>query len=242
MSVSVSGSLANISRFPITEAEYNGLQQAYEFMNARLFGGELPNLLITLQRQANSKGYFHADRFSWRDGAETEHQHELALNPDAFTGRSDEQIISTLVHEQVHCWEVLHGTAPKRHYHNKVWAAKMIAIGLMPSHTGAVGGKITGVNMSHYIIPDGLFARTFAELAAMGWKLNLQSAPMLGREGKRASKTKFTCGICGQNIWGKPDTVVMCGHCLTDGQSADVIASWEPYRLRAETKSETEEM
>jgi hypothetical protein len=36
--------------------------------------------------------------------------HELALNPDVFTGRSDELILSTLVHEMVHVWQETHGT------------------------------------------------------------------------------------------------------------------------------------
>jgi hypothetical protein len=40
---------------------------------------------------------------------------------------------------------VLGNDPPKRrNYHNKEWAAKMIALGLMPSSTGMVGGKITG--------------------------------------------------------------------------------------------------
>jgi hypothetical protein len=209
------GPRKSVSKFPITEVEYLGLQQAYDFMNAKLFDGELPDVLITLQRKANSRGYFHADRFNWRGSDGIQHQHELALNPDSFVDRTDEQIVSTLVHEQVHCWEVLHGTAPKRPYHNKIWAAKMITIGLMPSRTGAVGGKITGVKVSHYILPDGPFAKAFAELAASGWKLNLQSAPSLGKGGaaSRSSKTKFTCTSCAQNCWGKPDLQVICGLC-----------------------------
>jgi hypothetical protein len=203
------------ARQTITEAEYSGLQQAYEFMNGVLFDDELPDLMITLQRQANCKGYFGAERFTWRDHKDeiVGRQHELALNPDAFIGRSDAEVVSTLVHEQVHCWEAVHGTAPKRHYHNKIWAAKMITIGLMPTSSGAVGSKITGVRMTHYILPDGPFAKAFAELAATGWKLRLQSAPALGREGGRASKTKFTCTACGQNVWGKPDTAVDCRPC-----------------------------
>jgi hypothetical protein len=221
------------SRYPITEAEYSGLQQAYGFMNTALFGGELPDVLITLQRQANSKGYFSAGSFAWRSSDGLDRQHELALNPDAFIDRTDEEIVSTLVHEQVHCWEVVNGTAPKRHYHNRAWAAKMIAVGLMPSSTGAVDGKITGVRMTHYILPDGPFAKAFAELAVTGWKLNLQSAPVLGREGGRASKTKFTCTGCGQNVWGKPDTAVACWRCIAKTLPANLVQALELLRLRS---------
>jgi hypothetical protein len=102
----------------------------------------------------------------------------------------------------------------------------------MPSNTGAVGGKITGVHMTHYILPDGAFAKAFTELAATGWKLNLQSAPALGCEGRRASKTKFTCTRCNQNVWGKPDTAVACWTCMTQVLSGDVTAL-EPFQMRA---------
>ena len=71
----------------ITPVEYNGLQQAYDHFNRALFGGALPDVFITLQRKTNSRGYFGEDRFSSRVGSFK--RSELALNPDAFIGRSD---------------------------------------------------------------------------------------------------------------------------------------------------------
>ena len=84
----------------ITPIEYGGLQAAYEHFNAELFDGTLPNVLITYQRRAHTYGYFHAGRFVGRDGQV--HHGELALNPDGFIGRSDRDILATLVHEKVH--------------------------------------------------------------------------------------------------------------------------------------------
>ena len=80
------------------------------------------------------------------------------------------------------------------------------AIGLQPSSTGMVGGKETGQRMSDYIIPNGEFTKAFAKLAKAGWKLNLQSAHRPGKKGGGGGKDKFTCGECGANVWGKPDT------------------------------------
>src|SRR5262252_3595744 len=93
---------------PITECEYRTFQHAYSFFNAKLFANSLPDLLVTLQRHAAAKGYFAPERFTGR--LETITAHELALNPDVFTGRSDELILSTLVHEMVHVWQETHGT------------------------------------------------------------------------------------------------------------------------------------
>jgi hypothetical protein len=196
----------------ITEVEYGGLQEAYDYLNVVLFEGKLPNVFLTYQRHAGSQGYFAPDRFSLRSG-QSGRESEVALNPDTFIGRSDEHICSVLTHEMVHVWQQVFGKPSARGYHNKQWAQKMLDIGLMPSNTGAVGGKMTGQRMQHYVLPDKPFAKAFAELAAMGWKLNLQSSPHLGPQGGRNSKTKFTCPECRQNAWGKPDLSVRCDVC-----------------------------
>jgi predicted SprT family Zn-dependent metalloprotease len=201
----------------ITPVEYGGLQEAYDHFNTALFGDTLPDVFITYQRRAHSRGYFSADRFSARNGEFG--RHELALNPDAFVDRSDEQICSTLAHEMTHVWQQQHG-APSRGYHNREWAAKMKAIGLQPSSTGAVGGKETGHRITHYIVAGGLFTKAYHELASTGWKLNLQSASQSNRQAKsRNSKTKFNCA-CGQNVWGKPDLAIVCELCGDKMQAA----------------------
>jgi hypothetical protein len=206
----------------ITPIEYGGLQAAYDFFNADLFEGGLVDVFITYQRHANTRGYFSADRFSGRQIAFG--KHELALNPDTFIGRSDEDICSTLVHEQVHVWQHVFGKPSKRGYHNKEWATKMESIGLQPSSTGAVGGKRTGQHMSHYIIPDGPFTKAFAKLAAMGWKLNLQSAHRAGGTRTPSSKVKSTCPACGGNAWAKPNYQLACVACGNVPMVADVAS------------------
>jgi hypothetical protein len=88
----------------------------------------------------------------------------------------------------------------------------MKAVGLQPSSTGAVGGKETGQQMAHYIIP-GPFTAAFAKLAKTGWKLNLQSAHRPGETQRPNSKVKFTCSSCGANAWGKPGLEISCIPC-----------------------------
>jgi predicted SprT family Zn-dependent metalloprotease len=146
----------------ITTTEYRGFQQAYDFFNAELFSNSLPDVLVTLQRQANAKGYFAPERFNGR--VQETAVHELALNPDTFSGRTDEDILSTLAHEMAHVWQQTHGKAPTRCYHDRQWAAKMKEIGLHPSSTGEPGGKETGQSVTHYIIAGGPYAKTYAKL------------------------------------------------------------------------------
>ena len=153
-----------MNRDAITPIEYSGLQAAYDHFNAELFDGSLLDVFITYQRKAHSSGYFAVNRFSSRiDDAETG-QHELALNPDAFLGQTDEQVCQTLVYEMAHDWQHQYGKPSKRGYHNAEWSAKMKEIGLYPSSTGMPGGKETGQRMSDCIIPDGRFARSYDDL------------------------------------------------------------------------------
>jgi predicted SprT family Zn-dependent metalloprotease len=214
-----------MKREVITLTEYQGFQKAYDFFNRELFGGILPQVLVTLQRHANTRGYFSPERFSGRV-SETA-IHELALNPDSFIGRSDEMILSTLVHEMAHVWQQTHGRPPRRSYHDRQWAAKMLEVGLQPSNTGEPGGKETGQSMSHYVLPGGRYAEAFAKLAARGFQLHWQSVPasQQGRA-KRPSKVKYTCPDCRQNAWAKPGAQLICGVCYNDGEGPS-LSSWE---------------
>jgi len=203
----------------ITPVEYGGLLAAYDHFNRELFEGGLVDVFITYQRHAHSRGYFSPDRYSGREIAFG--KHELALNPDAFVDRTDEQICSTLVHEQVHVWQHVLGKPSSRGYHDREWATKMEALGLQPSSTGAVGGRRTGQRMSHYIIPGGPFTHAFAKLAAAGWKLNLQSAAKPGEERKKKNKTTFVCPNCGQRASGKPSLAITCTPCAIPMPAAE---------------------
>ena len=211
----------------ITPAEYRAFQDAYDFFNAELFAGSLPHVLVTLQRHANARGYFSSERFTGR--IEDAAAHELAMNPDSFTGRTDQQILSTLAHEMAHVWQQTHGTAPRRSYHDRQWAAKMKEIGLQPSTTGEPGGKETGQSVTHYILPEGPYAKAYAKLKAKGFQLHWQSAPAEQHaKAKKASKTKFTCPDCGQNAWAKPDALLICGTCYEDGEGEICLMLAEP--------------
>jgi hypothetical protein len=196
-----------------TKTEYQSFQQAYDFFNRALFQGSLPQVLVTLQRHANTRGYFSPERFNGR--VDETAVHELALNPDTFTERTDEMILSTLAHEMAHVWQQTHGKPPRRGYHDRQWAAKMKQIGLQPSTTGELGGMETGQSVSHYIIPGGRYSQAYAKLAARGFQLHWQSLPV---KAKKSSKMKFTCPDCGQNAWAKPDALLICGVCYDDGQ------------------------
>lgn len=180
-----------------TAREYDALRVAYDAFNADLFGGGLPGCLITLQRHRGAAGYYSHNRFEARKGvARTA---EIALNPETFAGRTDRDILSTLVHEMAHLWQAYHGTPGRARYHNREWAEKMRELGLVPSSTGRPGGKETGDRVSHYVLPGGRFAESCRRVLAGGFRLNWQSVPL--RSGGR-NKWAYACPGCGAKVWG----------------------------------------
>ena len=190
----------NTKNYP-TIRTYDGFNKAYEFFNKQLFAGILPPCLITMQRKNKTYGYFAGERFGTRDGQEV--TDEIALNPSHFRTRTTEQSLSTLVHEMTHLWQHHHGTPSRKGYHNREWAAKMRAVGLIPTDTGEEGGKETGQHVTHYIEKDGYFAKACAELIGKGFSLPYvemwSEEEALKRKKKAASKTRYTCPACGLN-------------------------------------------
>ena len=221
----------NSDAYPITAAEYGTLQEAYNYFSV-LFGDDrLPQVLITLQHQRRARGYFSAKKFRHRDKTQ-EKIHEVALNPDAFTDRTDEEILSTLVHEMVHVWQQEYGNPGRGRYHNREWARKMHSIGLMPSNTGKRGGAETGDSMSHYILEDGRFiaaCRAFLTRYRLVW----ESATGLKENVKTQKRVKFSCPNGHDlNAWAKPGALIDCHLCSIEAR--------EPVLLVAQSEANGE--
>jgi transcription elongation factor Elf1 len=225
-------------RMTITTTEYGNFEQAFDYFNRELFDGKLSSCLITLQRKGRRTfGYYSADRFRHR--ARSEFTDEIALNPAKFEGRSDLEILSTLVHEMVHQFQRIRGNPGRGRYHNREWADMMIERGLIPSITGEPGGRQTGDSMSHYIREGGRFEQACQKLFATGFKLNWQSVEKSPRNGGKAKegngragtaaassgRDKFTCPKCGLNAWAKPSAALICGVCYHKGHTVLVMRS-----------------
>ncbi len=147
-----------------TESFYVLLNTAFDHFNRVLFDDALPRAMLTLQRNRNTMGYFSAQR--WVDGG-GHHAHEIALNPAYFARNRVIDVLQTLVHEQCHLWQHVHGRRRSRAgYHNREWAEKMESIGLVPSSTGLPGGDRTGQGMSDYPARDGRFLDAAGSLVA----------------------------------------------------------------------------
>jgi hypothetical protein len=221
-----------------TREAYGELQQAFDHFNQRLFDGALPPCLITLQREKRCYGYFSAARFV-KNSDRSVATDEIALNPSWFGVLPVIEVLQTVGHELVHLWQHHFGKPGRGRYHNLEWAAKMEAIGLMPSDTGKPGGKKTGDHMQDYVIQGGRFDQACQELMATGFAITwLDRYPaasaavqqILGGEaaGQRLAvlglatppptrpfRTKYShrCGAGTANLWGRAGLEILCGQC-----------------------------
>ena len=216
-----------------TEEAYGEWLQAYHFFNERLFGGELPDCIITMTRKKGVLGYYHHEAFVSVDG---DIAHEIALNLGYIETLGVVEALSTLTHEMCHLWRSVLGPVNSKGkrgtfgYHDKVWADKMESIGLMPSTTGRPGGKRTGYAVVEYRIEGGPFDRACRELLfedfTLTWRDRIarpvvsfgqhedeDNAPGTVEPRSKADRLRFSCVPCKQNAWAKPSAKLLCGLC-----------------------------
>lgn len=215
-----------------TVTTYAELQQIFDTLNERLFGGSLKPCLMTLQREKQTMGYFSHRRFVASDGG-GDFTDEIALNPAYFASHGLREVFQTVAHEMVHLWQAHYGSPGRGRYHNREWAEKMIEIGLMPTDTGGPGGKTTGQRISDYPIEGGPFLAAYEALATRSFRLTwvdryvapgsrgggvsvaelaTQSLVFVGEaRDKRQTRVKYVCPANGAAVWGRPNLNLVCG-------------------------------
>lgn len=216
-----------------TTTIYAELQHVFDTLNQRLFDGQLPSCLLTLQREKMTMGYFSFRRFVASDGAGA-FTDEIALNPAYFARFGLREIVQTVAHEMVHLWQFHFGDPGRGRYHNRQWAEKMEEIGLMPSDTGQPGGKKTGQSVADYPIEGGAFLAVYEDLATKAFRVSwydryVEGADTLGQLGtggegavqtlvmgaeaktKKPTRVKYVCPANGAAVWGRPGLALICG-------------------------------
>jgi len=109
-----------------------------------------------------------------------------------------------------HVWRLRNGKAPRRGYHDRPWAEKMLSVGLTPSGTGAVGGKTTGDKVGTLINGAGPFVDAYATLPdvdLLAWRSSGEER----RKSVNQWKATYTCGC--STAWGKRGLSMQCLLC-----------------------------
>jgi hypothetical protein len=172
----------------LTPEQVGAYRAAFEHFNKTLFAGELPDVLLSFSRSATTA-------------------HEVHLNPEDLVDREPREVAAALVHEMCHVWRELHGEPPRRSYHDRTWAEKMVSIGLTPR---APDGKMTGVTVRTLINDAGAFVNAYATLPGadlLHWPFSKDEL----RKRVTDAKVKYSCGC--SNAWGKPGLSMKCLLC-----------------------------
>ena len=198
-----------------TREQFDAYRGMFDYFNQALFTGEPPAVVLNFSRHARTNGFFAPERWEHRSGEGR--THEISLNPDTLGERDPRAVASTLVHEMVHLWQHVHDPPPRKGYHDHAWASKMDSVGLVPSSTGAPGGRRVGQRMTHYVEEGGRFAQAFdvmPEALLLPWR-SAPIGPGRGAEPKKRdpSKVKYACPGCCTNAWGKVGLNLICGDC-----------------------------
>lgn len=218
-----------------TEQQFKALNSAYKYFNRKLFSGQLPGCILNFSRLRGSHGFLAPDR--WKHLEDEEFSiHEISLTPNTLY-RTPIEIFSTLVHEMCHLWQWEFGNPSRNGYHNREWSKKMLAVGLIPSHTGKPGGKMTGQSMTHYVEKNGAYHKAFLKMperyvlpfTSLDGEVmkslieRTEVGPDSGKSDRRKKlqklrpvsrkKTKYTCPECKINVWGKPNLRIRCEEC-----------------------------
>lgn len=141
--------------------QYETIVSLFQHYNKKLFCGSLPEPMFTVSKLPNvASGVFLSKKWSGQAGL----VHQITINPEIMKNKSLHLFHQVLVHEMAHLWQHEYGKPSRNGYHNREWAAKMVEIGLIPSHTGEEGGKLTGQRISDYPKPGGKFLQAFSEV------------------------------------------------------------------------------
>ena len=193
------------------------LQEAFDFFNIELFDDRLPECIVMLHRKRGVAGYYWHNTFveKVKGRRKPKTASEIALDPEHL-GREEDDVYSTLVHEMCHLEQFsLGNNIPSNGaYHNSEWVKMMLKVGLIPSDTGEVGGKQTGIRMTHYIEEGGRYQKAFEKWKKKGNSIDWYSdTSQVAAKPKGPKRVTKKCRVCKVSANVKHSIRILCYDC-----------------------------
>lgn len=196
------------------------LEKIYRQLNTDMFGGELEEVLITVQSSSRSYGYVTCNKV-WKVKGIC--KYELNISAE-YLDRPIEDIVSTILHEMVHVYNQMHGIQDCSRgmtYHNKRFREKAESVGLMVEHDSRIGWSIT--KPSEKLI-DYIVAQQWTDILISRVRTTAISAPTDKGNGdkgvsdnaqdkKPSSTRKYICPRCGMSVRATKTVRIKCADC-----------------------------
>ena len=195
------------------------LEKMFRILNNKYFGGKLEEPIITVQSTPRACGHVTVGK-SWRKGQE--HRHELNIGAGTLD-RPIESIVSTLLHEMVHLWNLQTGVKDCSRggaYHNKRFKQAAEERDLIISYDGTIGWSITEPSdqLLEFIIEQGWCD---IQMNRIEWQYiptgagadNKTGAVTPTTTGKPSHTRKYQCPCCGNSVRATKQVNIMCIDC-----------------------------
>jgi hypothetical protein len=198
------------------------LQKIFRIVNAELFNGELPPIVITIQSSPKAYGHYTVLP-AWEVGGEL--RHEINLGAGTL-GRPIEETCATLVHECCHAYASVKGlkdTSNRGMYHNSVFRDIAIEHGLICENVGKPYGwtkTSAGDELLDLILRNDLTEIKMNRIEATGWGISTvggkaaEGGTPVAITPRKSNYRRYICPKCGLIARTTRDAKIMCGSCM----------------------------
>ena len=185
------------------------LGKLYDFVNTKLFGGELKKPVITVQRDERNKtnGWWSVGKV-WKENAEEEGEHELNMTAQQLN-RPIGEVAATLIHEMCHQFASVNNMqdcSRSGTYHNKLFKKISETQGLKFECVPQIG-------WSHTELTEETAAMINEFVAENPVTVIYRLPVMKGQTVKTSSTRKYVCPICGQSVRATKQVNIICADC-----------------------------
>ena len=195
------------------------LEKIFRALNAKYFGGQLEESIITIQSTPRAYGHVTVAK-AWHKGTTTRHE----LNIGAGTlDRPIENVVATMLHECVHLWNIQNGVNDCSRggaYHNKKFRDAATTRDLQISYDKRIGWSITQPTdaLCEFILDQGWTDIQMNRIECSFTPRGAGSGNMAGGEAGTAPTTnshhrKYVCPCCGNSVRATKKVRIMCVDC-----------------------------
>lgn len=194
------------------------LEKIFRAVNAKYFGGQLEEPIITIQSTPKAYGHVTVAK-AWQRGDTTRHE----LNIGAGTlNRDIVYVVCTLVHECVHLWNIQNGIQDCSRggaYHNKRFKEATEARDLKISYDPRIGWSITEPTdaLCEFILEQGWediqMNRMENSYTPRGRGAGDAAGKPTGTSNPNSHSIKYVCPCCRNSVRATKVVNIKCADC-----------------------------
>lgn len=194
------------------------LEKIFRAVNAKYFGGQLEEPIITIQSTPKAYGHVTVAK-AWQRGDTTRHE----LNIGAGTlNRDIVYVVCTLVHECVHLWNIQNGIQDCSRggaYHNKRFKEAAEARDLKISYDARIGWSITEPTdaLCEFILEQGWediqMNRMENSYTPRGRGAGDAAGKPTGTSNPNSHSIKYVCPCCRNSVRATKVVNIKCADC-----------------------------